>query len=91
MDRGLAERIDRVQGRIAAAARQAGRDPDDVTLVAVSKTQPPEVVATAYRAGLRLFGENRVEEAGPKAIAVAEFGRAPGRADLAHDRTYSKS
>jgi pyridoxal phosphate enzyme (YggS family) len=44
-----------------------------VTLVAVSKTQPPETVAAAYRAGLRIFGENRVEEAGPKSVRVREL------------------
>jgi PLP dependent protein len=67
----LEERIASVQGRIAAAAARAGRDPADVMLVAVSKTQPPEAVVAACRAGLRLFGENRAEEAGPKAQAVA--------------------
>ena len=70
-EQGLRERIERVRERMAAAARQAGRDPADVTLVAVSKMQSAETVAAAYAAGLRLFGENRVEEAGPKAQAVA--------------------
>jgi len=69
----LEERIAAVQDRIAAAARRAGRDPADVMLVAVSKTQPPEAVVAACRAGLRLFGENRAEEAGPKAKAVARL------------------
>lgn len=45
-----------------AAARAAGRDPSSVTLTAVSKTQPPEVIDTALAAGLRVFGENRVQE-----------------------------
>jgi hypothetical protein len=67
----LEERIAAVQERIAAAARRAGRDPADVTLVAVTKTQPAEAVVAAWRAGLRVFGENRVEEAAPKADAVA--------------------
>ena len=69
----LARRIERVRERIAAAARRAGREPAGVTLVAVSKMQPAETVAAAYAAGLRLFGENRVEEAGPKAGAVARL------------------
>lgn len=73
VNQALAQRIERVQERMAAAARRAGRDPDAVTLVAVSKTQPAETVAAAHRAGLRLFGENRVEEAGPKAVAVARL------------------
>ncbi|HEX9115404.1 MAG TPA: YggS family pyridoxal phosphate-dependent enzyme, partial [Anaerolineae bacterium] len=55
----------------AAAAQRAGRSRDDVTLVAVSKTRGAEAVVAAYAAGLRIFGENRVEEAGPKAAAVA--------------------
>ena len=56
---GLAE----VRERIAAAARAAGRDPAGVTLVAVSKTQPPERVEAALAAGQRVFGENYVQEA----------------------------
>lgn len=49
--------------RIAAAAKAAGRDPASVTLVAASKRQPPERIAAALRAGQRVFGENRVQEA----------------------------
>ena len=52
-----------VRGRIAAAARTVGRDADAVTLVGVSKVQPPERVQAALDAGLRIFGENRVQEA----------------------------
>jgi len=52
-----------ILGRIAAAAKAAGRDPADVTLVAVSKTQPWEAVEPVLRAGQRVFGENRVQEA----------------------------
>jgi len=69
----LAERIAAVQARIAAAARRAGRDPAEITLVAVSKMHPAETVVAAYQAGLRVFGENRVEEAVPKAAAVASL------------------
>jgi PLP dependent protein len=67
----LRANIDSIRERIAAAAQRAGRDPDEVSLVAVSKTRPAEDVVLAYEAGLRLFGENRVEEAGPKAATVA--------------------
>ncbi len=67
----LKQRIAAVQERIAAAARRAGRAAHEVTLVAVTKTQAPEVVAAAYAAGLRAFGENRVEEAIPKVRQVA--------------------
>jgi pyridoxal phosphate enzyme (YggS family) len=52
--------------RIAAAARSAGRDPADVTLVAVGKVQPVERVEAALAAGHRVFGENRVQEAQSK-------------------------
>src|SRR5438067_7017659 len=52
-----------VRGRIAAAARAAGRSADAVTLVAVGKTHPSETVRAALRAGQRVFGENRVQEA----------------------------
>lgn len=63
----IAERLAEVRGRIAEAARRAGRDPAAVTLVAVSKTHPAEAVAAALAAGQRVFGENRVQE------AVAKF------------------
>ena len=72
-DLTLAERITVVQARIAAAARRAGRDPAEITLVAVSKMHPAETVVAAYQAGLRVFGENRVEEAVPKAAALASL------------------
>jgi pyridoxal phosphate enzyme (YggS family) len=55
-----------VQARIAAAAARSRRDPSEITLVAVSKTQPPKVIDAAYALGLRHFGENRVEEAEDK-------------------------
>lgn len=55
-----------VRERIAAAAGRAGRDPAQITLVAVTKTQPVEVIGAAYELGLRDFGENRVEEAESK-------------------------
>lgn len=52
-----------VRDRIAHAARQAGRDPAEVVLVAVSKRQPWERIAPVFDAGQRVFGENRVQEA----------------------------
>ena len=58
--------------RIAAACERAGRDPSSVTLMAVSKNQPPERVRAAADLGLRLFGENRVQE------AKAKIGLCPG-------------
>jgi PLP dependent protein len=73
----LAERIAAVQARIAAAARRGGRGPAEITLVAVSKMRPAETVVAAYQAGLCVFGENRVEEAAPKAAAVAALLNRP--------------
>ena len=69
----IPENIAAIQERIAVAARRAGRRPEDVALMAVSKTHPPEHIREAYDAGLRLFGENRVQEFAGKAAAVAEL------------------
>jgi hypothetical protein len=62
----LQDNVRSVQERIATAAARAGRDPDEITLVAVSKTQDPETIHLAYELGLRHFGENRVGEAESK-------------------------
>jgi hypothetical protein len=62
----LATSIASVRERIAAAARRAGRDPGDVSLVAVSKNVPVDRLRVALRSGLDTFGENRVQEAAPK-------------------------
>lgn len=59
----LAERAQRVREEVAAAARAAGRSPDAITIVAVSKTVEREVVDTAVTLGFRHFGENRVQDA----------------------------
>jgi len=59
----IADNLRRVRERIANAAIKAGRKPDDVTLVAVSKTKPGEAVRAALAAGQTVFGENRVQEA----------------------------
>jgi PLP dependent protein len=69
----IAENIARVRERIASAARRAGRDPTDVTLMAVSKTFPPEKIREAYAAGLRVFGENRVQEFAGKFAALRDL------------------
>lgn len=58
----LARRVREVEARIARACEAAGRDRSEVTLVAVSKTHPPEAVRRAAEAGLTVFGENRVQE-----------------------------
>jgi len=69
----ISENIAAVRERIAAAARRAGRSPDDITLMAVSKTQPPERIREAYNAGLRVFGENRVQEFAGKFDALRDL------------------
>jgi pyridoxal phosphate enzyme (YggS family) len=58
----IRENLARVQERIAAAARRARRSADAITLIAVSKTHPAEAIREAFEAGLRHFGENRVQE-----------------------------
>jgi pyridoxal phosphate enzyme (YggS family) len=68
----LATARDRVLERIAEAASRAGRDVDAVTLIAVSKTVPPERIAAAAAAGFRVFGENRVQEAEAKLAAAPD-------------------
>ncbi len=59
----VAGNLAEIRARIAAAAAEAGRDPKDVALVAVSKTHPPAAVEAAFAAGQVVFGENRVQEA----------------------------
>jgi len=65
-----ADHLAEVNRRIAEAARAAGRQPDDVTLVAVSKTHGPERVRELLEVGQRIFGENRVQEAQEKFPAL---------------------
>jgi pyridoxal phosphate enzyme (YggS family) len=69
----IAENIAQVRQLIAAAARRAGRNPDEITLMAVSKTFPAESIREAYAAGLRVFGENRVQEFAGKAAALRDL------------------
>ena len=58
------------------AARRAGRNPADILLMAVSKTFPPELIREAYGAGIRVFGENRVQEFAGKAGALRDLADA---------------
>ena len=67
---GIADNLRRVRDRIGAAAIAAGREPNSVTLVAVSKTKPAESVLAAIEAGQTIFGENRVQEAEAKFVLV---------------------
>jgi pyridoxal phosphate enzyme (YggS family) len=56
------ENLLRIQGRIASAASRAGRHAEDITLIGVSKTHPARAIREAFEAGIRHFGENRVQE-----------------------------
>lgn len=63
MEDTFIDRLEKVEARIATACQKAGRERNTVRLLAVSKTKPAEAVLEAAKAGLRLFGENRVQEA----------------------------
>jgi pyridoxal phosphate enzyme (YggS family) len=70
---GVAENLARVRARVDEACRTAGREPDEVRLMPVTKTHGPELIKEAYAAGARVFGENRVQEAAQKADQLAGF------------------
>ncbi len=63
---GVAENLRQIQARIESACARAGRDPREIKLVAVSKNQPVALIEEAITAGVSIFGENRVQEAGAK-------------------------
>ncbi|MGH9486310.1 MAG: YggS family pyridoxal phosphate-dependent enzyme [Terriglobales bacterium] len=73
MEPGIAEAVARAREEIAAACARAGRDPSAVTLLAASKTVRPERIHEAYAAGMRHFGENRVQEREDKKDALADL------------------
>ena len=68
----MAQRYETVQARIANAATRAGREPKEITLVAVTKTWPADIVVAAYELGMRHFGENRAYELAEKRSTVEE-------------------
>jgi pyridoxal phosphate enzyme (YggS family) len=72
----LPDNIEAIRQRIESAARRAGRRPEEIALMAVTKTHPPERIREAYAAGLRKFGENRVQEFAGKAAALADLAGA---------------
>ena len=72
MQENLRKNLDEDLERVEKATHRAGRRPDDVKLVAVSKTQPAEVLREALAVGVTVFGENRVQEAEAK---IVEIGR----------------
>ncbi len=69
----IAVNLEAVRERIAHAARRAGRKPEEITLVAVSKSFPAESIRLAYAAGVRHFGENRVQEWEAKHSLLADL------------------
>jgi len=72
----IADNLARVRERIDAAAHRAGRRAEDIALMAVSKTFPPEAIREAYDAGARLFGENRVQEFAGKIDSLGDLRHA---------------
>jgi len=72
----LSERFADVRSRVAAAARRSNRSPDEIALIAISKTHPAEMLRDGLRAGITDFGENRVQEAEEK---ILELGRTAAR------------
>ena len=72
----IVENIAQIRERIAVAARRAGRKPGDVALMAVTKTHSAERIREAYEVGLRLFGENRVQEFADKVAALGDLEEA---------------
>jgi len=69
----LRERLEEVREQIATVARRCGRDPNEITLVAVSKTHPVSVITEALGVGVTDLGENRVQEAESKIPALANY------------------
>jgi pyridoxal phosphate enzyme (YggS family) len=69
----IADNLRAVRARIEQAARRAGRDPNEITLVAVSKTKPASDVVAAYEAGQRVFAENYAQELVEKGEALAHL------------------
>jgi pyridoxal phosphate enzyme (YggS family) len=72
----VADNIARVREEIRIAASRAGRDPEEITLMAVSKTFAAERIREAYQAGIRHFGENRVQEFAGKIDSLRDLGDA---------------
>jgi pyridoxal phosphate enzyme (YggS family) len=72
----IASNLGQIRARIAAAAHCCQRNPDEIALMAVCKTFPPEAIREAYEAGQRLFGENKVQEFDHKSAAVQDLNDA---------------
>ncbi len=73
IDISLQARLEAIRERIGRAAARAGRDPGEITLIAVTKTLPEGAVRAAYQLGIRDFGENRVQELVAKKQALSDI------------------
>jgi hypothetical protein len=76
-----------VKGRLAKAAERVGRSTDEITLIAVTKTVPPQLIQEAFHAGARYFGENRLQEAKGKIPQLAELQPRPAWHMIGHLQT----
>lgn len=77
---GLAERLAVVRGEVADAARAAGRDPQAITTIVVTKFHPASLVRALWDLDVRDFGESRHQEAQPKVAELADLGAGEDRA-----------
>ena len=83
MNEFLCENLKKVEDNIAAACQKAGRDRSEVTLIAVSKTKPVDMLQTVYDQNIREFGENKVQE------MCEKNGNFAKRYPLAYDWTFT--
>lgn len=83
----LENRLQTIKSRIASACVRAGRKPEEVTLVAVTKNFPPEAIIEAHRSGIRHIGENRVQEAQAKFSILASLTPKPAFHLVGHLQT----
>jgi len=89
-DSTIAENVRRIEETILAACQRSGRPRSDVRLMAVSKTHPAEAIVAGYAAGLRVFGENRVQEFQQKLPALNDLGlEVAGRPGAAAEKTVA--
>ncbi len=83
----IRDNVGEVQASIARAADRAGRSPDDITLIAVTKTIGPQLIQQAFEAGVRHFGENRVQEAQQKLGLLSALDPPPAWHMVGHLQT----
>ncbi|MDH4210558.1 MAG: YggS family pyridoxal phosphate-dependent enzyme [candidate division WOR-3 bacterium] len=68
----IKDNVERLMMQIDRAAARSGRNPDEITIVAVSKSFPAEIIEEALACGIKIFGENRVQEASQKHSVIGE-------------------